>query len=227
MSSDVTPKSCIHCAESIQPDARKCRYCGEWQKPQLVSSSPSPPQTGGLQQLESLSRIVGVVLIPVVLAVVGNSFNSAVKKQDINVRMIETAVRILQSPPSDNTALREWAISLINHHADMPLSEMARQELLEHQLFPARFEGDAGREEFLDFLRLQVELWINAVNEEERASISDRIAKLVPDSSYLKFEVLRLLKALPERSTFTDKAKLRSFAEAAAVRLRDLVETHK
>jgi len=78
----------------------------------------------------ALSKIIASVAIPILLVVYGNSINSTIKEKEIGLKYVEVAVGILKSKPSaETTALRKWAISIIQKHSTIPLNSEAIKEL--------------------------------------------------------------------------------------------------
>ena len=76
-------------------------------------------------------NIIIKVLIPLVIAYVGYSFNSSIKKKDINFGMITVAVEILKENPDDskNKELRQWAMTIIDNLSEVKLPKKAKDEL--------------------------------------------------------------------------------------------------
>ena len=106
--------------------------------------------------LESLSKILGAVALPVVRAVLGFWFNDSLKSRELNVKYVEIAVNVLSQPPSEETkSLRLWAINLINEHASVKIDETLRDILINKEALPTSdltnpktgFKEVAGRRE--------------------------------------------------------------------------------
>jgi hypothetical protein len=94
--------------------------------------------TAMLAFLESLSKILGAVALPVVLAVLGYWFNDSLKSQELNVKYVEIAVNVLSRPPSEETKpLRAWAIEVINAHASVKIDADLKDILIESEPLPA------------------------------------------------------------------------------------------
>jgi hypothetical protein len=82
------------------------------------------------EKVKVLSALLASVLIPVVLAIIGQAYTSAIKDREIGAKYVELAVGILRSPPAKETrSLRDWAIETINHCSAIPLNQEARDEL--------------------------------------------------------------------------------------------------
>jgi hypothetical protein len=76
------------------------------------------------------SVIVATLAIPLVVAYIGSSLSRAQKQDEISARYVELAVDILRSQPSKDTrALRSWAILVVNHFSQVPLSKEVQEEL--------------------------------------------------------------------------------------------------
>lgn len=74
-------------------------------------------------------------MIPVAVAYIGNSVNQSLKKSDVNLRMVEVAVDVLKAEPTEkNQSLRDWAVKVIDSHADVKFSQAAREELQKEPL---------------------------------------------------------------------------------------------
>ena len=90
-------------------------------------NSPLPPLW---QKMRVVSTMLASILIPLVIALVSQSFAATLKQNEIGVRYIEMAVGILRAPPEPATNhVRTWAIDVINYHSEVPLSEEVLIEL--------------------------------------------------------------------------------------------------
>jgi hypothetical protein len=120
-------KQCRSCAEPIKDAAAKCRYCGEWQTPQPTKGEkPKDPW----DKFDVAGRVLGLLLIPGVLALLGSTGNQSLKRSDVNLRMVELAIEVLRvEPTTNNAALKDWAIKVIDQHSDVKFSEPAQAEL--------------------------------------------------------------------------------------------------
>lgn len=75
-------------------------------------------------------KAFGVAVTPFVVAAVGYLITDAQKEREISLKYVEIAITVLREPPSkQNTALRKWAVRLIDHHASIKLSSEAKEEL--------------------------------------------------------------------------------------------------
>jgi hypothetical protein len=87
------------------------------------------------EKLRVIAFVLASVLTPVVIAVVGQTFSKAEKEREIGVRYVELATNILRTEPKQSTrALRSWAVSVIDHYSEVPLSKQVRNELELEQL---------------------------------------------------------------------------------------------
>jgi hypothetical protein len=87
------------------------------------------------EKIKVLSLVIATVTVPVVVALVGNSYSKEQKDKEIGVRYVELALEILRTAPSpDNKALRTWAISVVDHYSVLPLPKEAQTELQFEQL---------------------------------------------------------------------------------------------
>jgi hypothetical protein len=76
------------------------------------------------------SVIVATLAIPIAVAYIGSSLSRAQKQDEISARYVELAIEILRSKPSaDTRALRSWAILVVNHFSQVPLSKEVQDEL--------------------------------------------------------------------------------------------------
>ena len=82
------------------------------------------------QKMRVASTMVASIVIPLVLALVGQSYTAALKQNEIGARYVDMAITILKEPPGpENTGLRRWAIGVINYNSQVPLTAEASREL--------------------------------------------------------------------------------------------------
>lgn len=87
------------------------------------------------EKLKVLSLIVASLAIPLVVAYIGNAVSREHKEKELSVRYVELAIGILGAEPKEQTsALRQWAVKIVNNHSKTPLSDAAEEELLRNQL---------------------------------------------------------------------------------------------
>ena len=82
-------------------------------------------------------QFVGVALIPVVIASVGFALNAALSEREANQQMVILAIDILKTQPDISTqdsALREWAIEVLDEFSRIPLNTDAKRILLNEPL---------------------------------------------------------------------------------------------
>ena len=99
-------------------------------------------------------RTIAIAAIPVVIAVVGNSFAASMKEKEIRLKTVEIAITVLSQDPKVHPSLpqlREWAVTVVNDYSGIPLSATAREELLKNplpsavtQLLSSSFGGKGG-----------------------------------------------------------------------------------
>jgi len=122
---DSRDGGCLFCLAEIPKAAQKCRFCAEWQRP---ATHPQSPKKGPWEKFELVGRVSGILLIPLVLAILGFFFNMSLKKSDVDLRMVEVAVEVLGTDPdpkqsAEDQAMRNWAVDVINHHGEIDIPE--------------------------------------------------------------------------------------------------------
>jgi len=91
----------------------------------------------GWEIAKVISQIIGALLIPLVIAIVGLIVNSSLKDKEVNQQMVNLAIEILKIEPSQTVqqnALREWAVDVIDELSTIPLTEDAKRILLNEPL---------------------------------------------------------------------------------------------
>jgi hypothetical protein len=96
-----------------------------------VNNSPDPTPVGKdvWDKVQSLATIVSLLLVPVVLAVLGNMFVASNAAKASRVQMVGLAVGVLSTKPSNDEDLREWAVKVIDKYSEIPLSAKAAEQL--------------------------------------------------------------------------------------------------
>lgn len=81
-------------------------------------------------------RIAGAVstalIVPAVLAYIGNQYTTALKEREIQAQYVKLAVEILQAQPTEvNRSVRTWATKVIDKYSGVPLGADAEKALVE------------------------------------------------------------------------------------------------
>jgi hypothetical protein len=85
---------------------------------------------------------VSVLAMPVVTVVVGLGVTKAIADREVNARYVELAISILRDQPNkETTAIRQWAVEIVNKYAAVKLTPEARSELDKFS-FPRLSEKD-------------------------------------------------------------------------------------
>jgi hypothetical protein len=102
-----------------------------------------PPKNKDIwDKIPALSALLASVLVPIVLAVIGNAYTNALKQSENKVKYTELAISILRDKPTQETQdVRAWAIDVINQYSGVPMSAKAKNQLLGNQLARAYFPG--------------------------------------------------------------------------------------
>lgn len=86
-------------------------------------------------KLTTMSALFASVLVPVVLAFVGNAYTNALKQAENRVKYTELAISILKDKPSPETQdVRAWAVDVINQYSGVPMSAKVKSQLLGSRL---------------------------------------------------------------------------------------------
>lgn len=88
-----------------------------------------------MKDAKDAATIASLILVPVVLAILGNSYTQAVKEREIQAKFVELAIGILNAEPKRETAnIRLWAIQVVNLYSGIPFDKEAKRELIERSL---------------------------------------------------------------------------------------------
>ena len=86
---------------------------------------------------ERVASAIAAIMIPVVVAVVGNNYTKAITEREVQGQFVELAVNILSEDPSEQSQeLRMWAVSVINRYSGVPLPSKAREHLIKNKPLP-------------------------------------------------------------------------------------------
>lgn len=96
------------------------------------------PKMLTLEKVESISRILAAVLIPLAIAWMGNQISIANQQRDAQTKLVELATQILNKEntnvSADDKRLRGWAVTVINQYSGVPMSEETQVALIEKKV---------------------------------------------------------------------------------------------
>lgn len=82
---------------------------------------------------QSWATTASLILIPLVLGYMANSYQSEMSRQKLNSDYVALAVNILKEDPTQkNKALRIWAINIIDNYSEVKLNLSAKEGLIEY-----------------------------------------------------------------------------------------------
>ncbi len=89
------------------------------------------------ERFSSIANAIGVIAIPVVIAIFGFYINSNLKSQESETKLVELAVDIIRESPVDTQGslpIRKWAIDVIDNYSEVKLPQEVKVTLLESTL---------------------------------------------------------------------------------------------
>lgn len=93
------------------------------------------PRKDSLSRLTAFAALFSSVAVPLTIAGIGAWYNVNIKDSENRVRYVELAIAQLRTPPTPETsALREWAVELLDSQAPVKLSPAAKLQLKSNPL---------------------------------------------------------------------------------------------
>lgn len=85
----------------------------------------------GYDKIESITKALAAIAIPVSLAWAGHTVQQQVAQDTLKKEYVQMAITILkEEPTSDQTDMREWAVKLLDDMAPVPMSDKTKARLL-------------------------------------------------------------------------------------------------
>jgi len=92
-------------------------------------------------KIESISKILSALLIPVILVILSNQLSAESKQLDVETKLIEIATNILDkevaNQSEDHKKLRRWAVDVINSYSKIKMPESVQTALVNTVTLPA------------------------------------------------------------------------------------------
>src|SRR5687767_2358715 len=90
-------------------------------------------QSSNWEKLKIISNASSIVIIPLVIAFLGNLYSKSTKEKEIQGRFVELSLQILKEKPSgENKNIRKWAVNVINEYSGVKLEPEAEKDLIEN-----------------------------------------------------------------------------------------------
>jgi hypothetical protein len=92
-----------------------------------------------IEKLETLSKIIAAILIPVMIAYMGNRISESNSRRDAQTHLVELAIEILNKDPNGkNTAeekiLKDWAIKVVDTYSGVPLPKELKAAIVDNKV---------------------------------------------------------------------------------------------
>lgn len=145
-------------------------------------------------KLKVMSGLLASLLVPVVIAFVGNEYSSALKESENRLRYTELAIEILNEPPTGtNKNIRGWAIDVVNKYSGVPIDEQTKKEMLESPILEVeRFLAEEWAPVLIDNLidsPVITQAWSEVVtsgNKEEQKEFLSLVLKMSVEKIFEK-----------------------------------------
>jgi len=110
-----------------------------------ISPKDADDADRSFRKTEVVTGAVAKILIPLLIALVGWWYSSAIKQQEIGATFVQLSIDILEEPPDDRPpGLTEWAMDVVDEYSGVRLGPQAREELKQR---PLRFGLELAPEE--------------------------------------------------------------------------------
>lgn len=102
-----------------------------------------------LSKLESFSKIIAAVFIPIAIAYMGNKISEANSQRDAQTKLVELAIEILNKEQTgkivgEERSLREWAVKIVDSYSGIPLPKETKVAIIENKVkLPGSQAADA------------------------------------------------------------------------------------
>ncbi len=111
------------------------------------SMSNNKKQRDWIDVVETLSKLIATIIIPLVIFFVGQSYTKSQIESQVRSEYIKMGVGLLANEPNEkNAEVRKWAIKLINHYSEVKFTAEAQKEL-EQNSFLLAFVSTLGNME--------------------------------------------------------------------------------
>jgi len=94
-----------------------------------------------IEKIESISKIIAAIFIPLAIAFMGNELSVSNKKKDTETKLVELATAILTKEiitdrVAEHRNIRKWAVDVINTYSGVPMSAETQTALIEKISLP-------------------------------------------------------------------------------------------
>jgi len=94
-----------------------------------------------LEKITKLSPLIASIIVPIVLAFIGNQYTAALQKQEVNGKFVALAVDILKTKPTDqNKNIRLWATTVLDKYSGVPISENTVNDMIKTSILDVKEE---------------------------------------------------------------------------------------
>lgn len=96
-----------------------------------------------MEELIKYGPILQGVVIPVVIAICGYLIQDAIKQKEINSRLVELSIQILnEKPMKEKVPIRMWAVDVINKYSKIKLDDRSKSLLIYNAYFITNLKDD-------------------------------------------------------------------------------------
>ena len=77
------------------------------------------------------AKIISQIFLTIAIIYYGHVLNGSLREREIDLELVKMGIGILSTKPNENTsALREWAVTIVDNYSGVPLSKNVKSELM-------------------------------------------------------------------------------------------------
>jgi hypothetical protein len=93
--------------------------------------------------LKNLASAAAAIAVPIIVALLGSYYTSAIKEREVSAKFVELAVQILSKEPTNteaDTRIRTWATKILDQNSGVEFDSKTRDDIIKRAPLPRLVE---------------------------------------------------------------------------------------